>query len=203
MYADDTQLYMSLEPSNVLELQSNLEKCIDDVKYWMLINKLKLNEEKTESILCNPKSFDVSLDHVNVGEEKIYFNTTGKNLGVVIDNNLDMSHHISNICKSVYLELCRLRHMSNFVSQASLKMLASSFILSRLDYCNSLLQYLPQVQTNRLQKLQNHAARIICRRPIRDHVTPLLVYLHWLPVTARIDYKILALVYKCKHNLSW
>ena len=92
--------------------------------------------------------------------------------------------------------------MSNFVSQASLKMLASSFILSRLDYCNSLLQYLPQVQTNRLQKLQNHAARIICRRPIRDHVTPLLVYLHWLPVTARIDYKILTLVYKCKHGLA-
>ena len=55
MYADDTQLYMSIEPTNVHDLVNTLELCINDVKTWMLENKLKLNDEKTEILLCNPK----------------------------------------------------------------------------------------------------------------------------------------------------
>ena len=58
MYADDTQLYLSIEPSNVSALVCDLEKkCICDAKNWMLINKLELNDDKTESILCNPKLY--------------------------------------------------------------------------------------------------------------------------------------------------
>ena len=51
MYADDTQLYMSIEPTNVHDLVNTLEVCINDVKTWMLENKLKLNDEKTEALL--------------------------------------------------------------------------------------------------------------------------------------------------------
>ena len=59
MYADDTQLYISIEPTNVHDLVNTLELCINDVKTWMLENKLKLNDEKTEVLLCNPKKYDV------------------------------------------------------------------------------------------------------------------------------------------------
>ena len=84
--------------------------------------------------------------------------------------------------------------MSNFVSESSLKTLASSFILSRLDYCNALFKNLPKIKFCNLQKLQKHAAKIIFKKSIRDHATPLLFKLHWLPVTARIDYKIALVV---------
>ena len=56
MYADDTQLYLSIEPNNINVLVESIEACIKDVKDWMYINKLKLNQDKTEIILCNPKN---------------------------------------------------------------------------------------------------------------------------------------------------
>ena len=120
----------------------------------------------------------------------------------MIDEDLNMNQHISHLSRAVYLEIRKLRHMSNFVSESSLKTLASSFILSRLDYCNALFKNLPKYQINNLQKLQNHAARVIFRKSVRDHAMPLLMDLHWLPVTARIDYKIALVVYKCLNNLS-
>ena len=202
MYAEYTQLYLSIEPSNVSALVYDLEKCIRDVKNWMLINKLKLNDDKTESILCNPKSYKVVVDKINVGSDSIHFTNVARNLGVIIDENLNMNQHISQLSRAVYFEIRRLRQMSSFVNESSLKTLASSFILSRLDYCNSLFKNLPKTQLDILQKLQNHAAKIIFKKSMRDHATPLLVNLHWLPVQARIDYKIAMLVFKCLNSLA-
>ena len=87
MYADDTQLYLSIEPPNISVLINNLEKCISDVKVWMLNNKLKLNDDKTESLLCNPKSFDILIDKINIGDESVSFVNVARNLGVMIDEN--------------------------------------------------------------------------------------------------------------------
>ena len=56
MYADDTQLYLAIEPSNVSDIVFSLENCIKDVKSWMLENKLQLNDDKTEVMLINPKN---------------------------------------------------------------------------------------------------------------------------------------------------
>jgi hypothetical protein len=65
-----------------------------------------------------------------------------------------------------------------------------------MDYCNSLLVGLPKSLTNRIQRVQNTAARIIARTPKHHHITPILAELHWLPISARIEYKILLYVYK-------
>ena len=92
--------------------------------------------------------------------------------------------------------------MSNFVSESSLKTLAASFILSRLDYCNSLFKKLNGTQIYQLQKLQNFAAKVICGKSLRDHATPCLMYLHWLPINFRINFKIAILVFKCLNGLA-
>ena len=94
MYADDTQLYISIEPDNIDVLVSNLELCLNDIRNWMLINKLKLNEEKTEIILCNPKKFDIHISSLKFGDEVVNFSNSGKNLGVIFDEKLNMNEHI-------------------------------------------------------------------------------------------------------------
>ena len=72
-----------------------------------------------------------------------------------------------------------------------------AFILPRLDYCNSLFTSVPNYLTDKLQKIQNHAARLIFRVSKRETAKPLLQSLHWLPVTKRIDYKVSCLSYAC------
>ena len=73
---------------------------------------------------------------------------------------------------------------------------------SRLDYCNSLLNGVPDYKLKRVQRMQNIAARIVSRCPYRDHITPVLESLHWLPVKYRILFKLLLLTYKCLNGLG-
>ena len=71
----------------------------------MLINKLKLNDDKTESILCNPKSYKVVVDKINVGSDSIHFTNVARNLNVLIDGYLNTNKHISQLRTAVYFEI--------------------------------------------------------------------------------------------------
>ena len=70
------------------------------------------------------------------------------------------------------------------------KTIMCSLVLSILDYCNSILSGSPKFLIQKLQRVQNTAARITLRMPRREHTTPLLRMLHWLPIPSRIVYKI-------------
>ena len=72
----------------------------------------------------------------------------------------------------------------------------SMLISTRLDYCNSVLYNLPKSSILRLQRIQNQAARILTRTPRRDHITEVLIDLHWLRIEERIVYTILIFTFK-------
>ena len=75
-------------------------------------------------------------------------------------------------------------------------------VLSCLDYCNALLGGLNNRQLDRLQRVQNSAARVVYRVRQRDHITPLLRTLHWLPIRMRISFKICTYMFKAIHGLG-
>ena len=83
------------------------------------------------------------------------------------------------------------------IYQRATKSLVQAFISSRLDYCNAILYGLPDKLMRRLQSVQNAAARLITGASRRDHITPILRQLHWLPVRRRVDFKIAVLVFQC------
>ncbi len=80
--------------------------------------------------------------------------------------------------------------------------LVHAFMTSRLDYCNALLGGCPASSINKLQVVQNAAARVLTRSRKYYHITPILQSLHWLPIKFCISYKILLLTYKALNGLA-
>ncbi len=124
------------------------------------------------------------------------------NLGVIFDDSLSLHPHIKATCKSVFFQLRRISRIRRFLTPSATKTLVHSFVSSRLDYCNSTLCGLPEVDLNKLQCVQNAAACLVTRTKKHDHITPVLVELHWLPVWSRIWSRILVLTYNALHGLA-
>ena len=121
---------------------------------------------------------------------------------VFIDNGLSMESQLNHVCKLSYLELRRLAHLRPYLNMDAMKKLVSAFVLSRLDYCNSLFAGLSNDKITKLQRIQNNAARLELKQPKLHHIRPLLKDLHWLPIKARIDYTVALLCFKCLNNNS-
>ncbi len=92
--------------------------------------------------------------------------------------------------------------LMNMLSVSDAEKLVHAFMTSRLEYCNALLGGCPASSINKLQIVQNAAARVLTRSRKYDHITPILQSLHWLPIKFRISYKILLLAYKALNDLA-
>ena len=100
------------------------------------------------------------------------------------------------LCRSTYFQLHQIRPIARSLPLATAKALIQALLFRRLDYCNALLFGVSDTLVRRLQSVQNAAARLITGTRRRDHITPVLYSLHWLPVQRRIDYKMAVLVCK-------
>ena len=111
-----------------------------------------------------------------------------------------MDQAVSQVRKSCYFELRKIAHLRPLISEDAAKKLVVSFVLSKLDYCNSLYASMTSANLDRLQLVQNHAARVIKQLSKRQHISPVLKELHWLPVKFRIQFKSLVFVYQCLND---
>ena len=91
---------------------------------------------------------------------------------------------MTKVASSCFYHLRRLKQISRLVGKELTAQLVSAFILSRLDYCSALLAGLPRATIEPLQRVQNAAAPLVLNLRLRDHVTPALKELHWLPVAS-------------------
>ena len=108
---------------------------------------------------------------------------------------LSMDVHIKYLCCILFCQLRRIEKTRSFLDAAN--KLAVSLILSRLDYCNSLLAGIPDNKLSKLQRIQNRAARLVLRKSRHASARALLRTLHWLPMKAGIQYKIACLCFPC------
>ena len=150
---------------------------------------------KRRSYLLHLKSSEPLPEFMNINGTCVKFCPSLRNLGVTLDSTLSLHQHVLNICRSAFLELRRINSIHNFLSTDAVKTLVCSLVLSRIDYCNSLLAGLPQCLLKKIQYVQNAAAKMIFRAPKSDHVSPLLQKLHWLPISCRIEHKMSSLCY--------
>lgn len=101
-----------------------------------------------------------------------------------------MKQHINRVVSSCFFQLRRLRQIRRSAGEEVTKRLVTALVLSRLDYCNAALAGLPESTIRPLQRVQDAAARLITNTKPSDHITPVLMRLHWLPIKSRIVYKL-------------
>ncbi|XP_067097450.1 uncharacterized protein [Osmerus mordax] len=181
-----------------------MEKCVSRLRAWMTANFLLLNSDKTEVQIFGPKKYrnnfpnlTLDLDGVKVSQSQLV-----KNLGVTMDPDLSFEYHIKQITRTAFFHLRNIAKILKFLSKDDAEKLIHAFVTSRLDYCNVLFSGLPITHLKNVQRVQNAAARLLTRSRKFDHITSTLISLHWLPIQARADFKVLLLTYKSLHGLA-
>ena len=200
LFADDTQVYLTCD--EVVNSVSRVELCVDDIRQWMMDNRLVLNESKTEilHIRSRHKRRTVDLCSVRVGTTNVETSVSVRDLGVYFTNRSDMVTNVRKMCQAASFALYRIGRIRNILDRTNTEKLVHAFVTSRLDYCNSLLFSIEQKHIYKLQLIQNSAARLVMRTRMIEHITPVRQALHWLPIQARIHFKILLFVYKILHD---
>ena len=118
---------------------------------------------------------------------------SARNLRVIFDKNFTFRSHISVVCNFYHMR--DLRRIRRHLDLDSAKLLATAVVSSRLDYCNSLLHSTADFDLTRLQRVQNHLARLVMKSSPFTRSIPMLRSLHWLPGRFRIVFKINLLIF--------
>ncbi len=166
-YADDTQLYLSFHPDD-LAIATRISACLTGISCWMMDHYLQLNLAKTELLVVstNP-SFHPNFTF-QLGSSTITSSKTARNLGVVIDDKLNFSDHITKPAQSCRFALYNIKKIRPFLSEHATQLRVQALVLSRLDYCNVLLGGLPVSSIKPLQLIQNAATRLIFNEPKKN-----------------------------------
>ena len=200
LYADDSALLFSHRDSTVIAERLSIE--LTACKKWLVDNRLSLHVGKTESILFGSGrklkrvgSFTVYCDGMPVQR-----NFEVKYLGVLLDDSLSGSAHVSNMLKSCMGRLAFLYRNSTFLDMNCRKLLCSSLIQPYLDYCSS--SWYSGISAKlrcRLDVLQRKMARFTLGLDYRSHIgTHELRSLSWLTVPDRVNYFKLVQLFKIR-----
>ena len=199
-YTDDLQLMLAfaLNSTALLEALQRLEARVSEIQKWLTANSLKLNDQKSKFLPIVPASAKKLVDGfaITVGGALIPVVDKVKRLSVYLDSRLDMSASKSLIIRSCYFHLHHISQIRKFLPRKTRERVVNALIMSRPDYCTSLLYSTMDNNSVGLQCIQNVAARFIVRVPKSASFTLVLRDLHWLPVDEGAHFKVLVLVHR-------
>jgi hypothetical protein len=176
-----------------------LEQCAVNINDWMNKNKLKMNTSKTEFIMfgskahlskCTTTSIDIAGDIIKRESQVRY-------LGAFIDETLSFKDHVKRKCRSAMINYLRIKSVRKYLTKAATEILLLSLVISHLDYCNVILYGIADSELRKMQRIQNMCAKLVLGRIKFDSSSQALYDLHWLPIKARINFKILCFMYNC------
>ena len=184
LYADDTQLYVTFKSNNsddLIAAKLKIEECVCQLDEWLTMNKLKLNSDKTEILMFSARYRpSLSLSSICVCDDVIDLSTKAKNIGVITDSNVTMEPQVSSICKSGFHYLRKISKIRKYLSNdfKCAEILVHALVTSRLDYANALLYGISNTSLERIQKVQNAAARIVTLTRKRSYNTSIYLRIY-------------------------
>lgn len=152
-----------------------LSRCLEEIRNWLQNNFLKLNGSKTDLILICIVPTDRKADQISlvVNSSMVFPISQVGNLGVIFDPQLTFDAHIKHIHKTAFC------HFKNILNITDSEKLIHTFIMARLDYCNTLFSKQATVVY-----IQNSATCVLSHTAPQEHITTGAFQLHWLPINA-------------------
>ena len=129
-------------------------------------------------------------------------NGSVNNLGAIFFQRINMYEHVTSVCRAVYYHLKNIHCLKAILTQETLLTVVIVFVISRIDYCNSLLYGISDYNINRLQRIQKSAAHLVTNTRKYDHITLILYKLLCLPVRQHIHFNILLITYKSINDMA-
>ena len=207
-YADDTNIYDHCKPVNIKTCREQIGKSTEDILTWSDHNNLAFNNGKTKYMLFSTKQLDIrnnlsSHDQdLLIGDTSMSLKRTAEHkiLGIHFDQHLSWNKQVNELLRSCYSTLATLKKLRRLAPYHIRKNLVEAFVITKLDYCNTVYNPLPEYQIKRLQKIQNSAAAFVIGRFAN---TSDVIKLNWLPVKERVTHSLLKLCFKALHNNSF
>lgn len=201
LYADDTSLTYANNDINVIN--SRMNEDLANINIWLSANKLSLNMTKTEFLLMGSWQ---RLAHLN-GPPSLFIDgapvkqvNCTKSLGVIIDSNLSWSEHIKMISKKISSGISAIKRVRSFVPRDTLLKAYNAIVQPHFDYCSVVWGDCAKGLTDRLQKLQNRAARIITFSSYDSNADALFRELGWQKLCDQRNISKSILMYNSLHN---
>lgn len=206
LYADDSQLYISFNPTDTMEVTLKIEaitNCLNEIKQWMVHHFMKLNDDKTKFIvlgkrtqqdLCSELSLpfsDFTIEQTDLKSKVV------ESLGIKLDQNLSMKRQANDVSKKTFWTLSNLGNFRHYLTEKLKITLVKTLILSKVDYCNALFAGSNKTIVRKLKNVIENAVRFIYN--IRDwsvDLQPYYLKCHIMPIELRIQYKVCLLVHK-------
>ena len=147
MYADDTQLHLSMritKVEDVVSARTRVEVCLRELNQWMLLNNLRLNNDKTALLFLHAKHRPKPpLDSISVGDATVEPTSSARNIGAVFDDTMSFEEHVNELCRTAFYHIRNITRIRLCLSIDSTKTLVNALVPSRLDHCYALLYGLP------------------------------------------------------------
>ena len=165
LFADDTNLTAS--GCSIIDIQTKLNNDLENIHQWLLANKLTLNKDKTEYMIAGSRQRISKIEgdpQVKLGNCNIKRVKETKTLDVIIDDQLKWNAHIDNVVTKVSKAIGMIRRMKNVVPQSTLISVYNAIVQPHFDYCSLVWDIANVYSLEKLQKMQNRAARVITGR---------------------------------------
>ena len=205
-FADDHQLIKTFLPVMQVEaLDGDINRCFELITEWMNSFYLRLNATKTKILVICPPSMrnNIKIQGTFINGSCIRFDEWAKNLGVVLDNELSFKEHIGKIVSSCFVVIRKLSKIRDFLTYEELRTAVSTYVFSVLDYCNALFFGIQTELIDKMQSVQNSAARLVKGKSgFRGSTAEFIRNCHWLRIKERIVFKICLLVHKCLYGAA-
>ena len=204
MFADGTNT--TFAASSMADLENVINSELRNLNCWLVTNKLSLNIAKTEFMVIgsNQRVHALSNNQINIeiDGKSIKRVKEAKSLGLLIDEHLSWTKHIDEKSKTISSAIGALKRIRPFISESSALQIYQALILPHFDYCSSVWDELNVTLSDKLQKLQNRAARVITRSSYDTSTSFLLKRLHWDDLSTRRKKLKATLMFKTIKGLS-